>query len=116
VWTVPNGDGPRDHPAIRHLNLPPLGQPSRDMPLLTRTLLFVGQGDPIMIRTPPGGGNNGRKIRAYDKATGEVVGEVQLPAGTTGAMMTYLHKGKQYIVAPIGSTQHAAEWVALTLP
>jgi len=23
----PNGDGPRDHPAIKHLNLPPLGQP-----------------------------------------------------------------------------------------
>ena len=25
VWMVPNGDGLRDHPAIAHLNLPPLG-------------------------------------------------------------------------------------------
>jgi quinoprotein glucose dehydrogenase len=114
-WTVPNGDGPRDHPAIKHLNLPPLGQPSRDMPLLTRTLLFVSQGDSIMVRTPPGGGVNGNRIRAYDKQTGAVVWEMQLPAGTTGAMMTYLYRGKQYIVAPIGSTTHSAEFVALAL-
>ena len=43
VWMVPNGDGPRDHPRLQGLNLPPLGQPSRDMPLLTKTLLFVSQ-------------------------------------------------------------------------
>jgi quinoprotein glucose dehydrogenase len=116
LWSVANGDGPRDHEAIRHLNLPSLGQPSRDMPLLTRTLLFVSQGDPIMIRTPPGGGTNGNRIRAYDKKTGKVVWDFKLPAGTTGAIMTYLHRGKQYIVAPIGSTSHAAEFVALSLP
>ena len=29
AWMVPNGDGPRDHPAIKHLNLPPLGHASR---------------------------------------------------------------------------------------
>jgi hypothetical protein len=43
VWTKPNGDGPSDHPAIKHLNLPPLGQPGRASPLLTKTLLFVGR-------------------------------------------------------------------------
>lgn len=26
LWTSANGDGPRDHPAIAHLDLPPLGQ------------------------------------------------------------------------------------------
>ena len=67
----PNGDGPREHPAIKSLNLPPLGQPGRASPLVTKTLLFVGEGDPINVRTPPGGG--GKKFRAYDKATGEVV-------------------------------------------
>jgi glucose dehydrogenase len=86
------------------------------MPLLTKTLLFGSQGDPIMIRTPPGGGSNGNRIRAYDKQSGAVLSEFQLPAGTTGAIMTYLHGGKQYIVAPIGSTTHAAEFVALALP
>ena len=69
-----------------------------------------------MIRTPPGGGTNGNRIRAYDKKTGAVVWDFKLPAGTTGAIMTYLHKGKQYIVAPIGATNHPAEFVALSLP
>lgn len=114
VWMKPNGDGPRDHPAIRHLNLPPLGQPGRAAPLLTKTLLFAGEGDPINIRTPPGGG--GKKFRAYDKASGSVVWETELEAGTTGAPMTYMHKGKQYILVAIGSTGHPAEFVALALP
>jgi glucose dehydrogenase len=114
VWMKPNGDGPRDHPAIKHLNLPPLGQPGRAAPLVTKTLLFIGEGDPINVRTPPGGG--GKKFRAYDKATGAVGWETALPAGTTGAPMTYLFKGKQYIVVAIGSAGHPAEFIALALP
>jgi quinoprotein glucose dehydrogenase len=113
-WVVPNGEGPRQHPAIRQLNLPPLGQPGRTAPLLTKTLLFVGEGDPINGRTPPGGG--GRKFRAYDKNTGAVVWETELPAGTTGAPMTYMHQGKQYIVVAVGAAKHQAEFLALGLP
>ena len=113
-WTVPNGEGPRHHPLLRHLNLPPLGQAGRAAPLLTKTLLFVGEGDPIAAATPPGGG--GTRFRAYDKATGAVVWETDLPAGTTGAPMTYLYDGKQYIVVAIGSRTHQAELVAFSLP
>ncbi|MGE3511584.1 MAG: PQQ-binding-like beta-propeller repeat protein [Vicinamibacterales bacterium] len=118
VWMVPNGDGPRDHPALKGLNLPPLGQTSRDMPLLTKTLLFVAQGDALMIRTPPMGTSFkfGNRIRAYDKQNGRVVWEKELEAGATGAMMTYRHQGKQYIVLPIGSRTHPAEFVALSVP
>src|SRR5207342_360301 len=77
VWMVPNGDGPRDHPLLKGLNLPPLGHPGRSAPLVTRTLLFVGEGDPIMA--DPGSrlrpemnpalvpGAGGRKFRAYNK-------------------------------------------------
>ena len=113
VWMKPNGDGPRAHPAIKHLNLPPLGQPGRASPLVTKTLLFVGEGDPLNVRTPPGGG--GKKFRAYDKASGSVLWEMDLPAGTTGAPMTYMHNGRQYIVVAIGAAEHPAEFVALTL-
>ena len=113
VWVKPNGDGPREHPAIKHLNLPPLGQPGRASPLMTKTLLFIGEGDPINVRTPPGGG--GRKFRAYDKASGAVVWEMEFPAGTTGAPMTYMYKGRQYIAFAIGSSEHQAEFVALAL-
>jgi quinoprotein glucose dehydrogenase len=58
-WTVANGDGPRDHPAIKDLNLPPLGNPGRVGPLVTRTLVFMGEG--ITPSQPPNGG--GRKFR-----------------------------------------------------
>ena len=117
VWMVPNGDGPRNHPDIAHLNLPPLGQPGRSMPLLTKTLLFVSEGDPIMVRTPPGAGPDaGRGFRAFDKVTGEVVWETTFPAGTNGSPITYVHEGKQYIVMPIGSLEHPGEWIALALP
>lgn len=125
AWTVANGDGPRHHPLLKHLNLPPLGNPGRSAPLLTRSLLFMGEGDPIMVareRVPsslplalaPSAGD--RKFRAYDKASGKVLWETDLPAGTTGAPMTYVHNGKQYVVVAIGSREHPAEFVAFSLP
>jgi quinoprotein glucose dehydrogenase len=125
VWMVPNGEGPRDHPLLKGLNLPPLGHPGRSAPLVTRTLLFVGEGDPIMAdpgRVPQGmplsiaPGAGGRKFRAYDKATGKILWETELPAGTTGAPMSYMFQGKQYVVVAIGSREHPAEYVAWSLP
>ena len=113
-WTIANGDGPRFHPELKALNLPPLGQSVRAAPLVTKTLLFVTEGDQINVRTPPNGG--GKKIRAYDKATGAVLWETALEAGSTGTLMTYLHKGKQFIVIAIGGIQHPAEFVAFSLP
>jgi quinoprotein glucose dehydrogenase len=111
---VPNGDGPRNHPLLAGLNLPPLGQPVRAAPLVTKTLLFVSEGDQINVRTPPGGG--GRKLRAYDKATGRIVWETELAAGTTGTLMTYLYQGRQYLVVAIGGENHPGEFVAFALP
>jgi quinoprotein glucose dehydrogenase len=124
AWMVPNGDGPRDHPLLESLKLPPLGHPGRSAPLATGTLLFVGEGDPIMAtpaRVPKGmplsiaPGAGGRKFRAFDKASGAVLWETELPAGTTGAPMTYMHRGKQYVVVAIGSRERAAEYVAFSL-
>ena len=114
AWMVANGDGPRDHPLLKSLNLPPLGHASRGAPLVTKTLLFAFDGDQMNTRTPPGGG--GKKFRALDKATGKTVWETDLDAGVTGAPMTYMYKGKQYIVVAIGGRDHSAEFIALTLP
>jgi len=111
VWMTANGDGPRNHPLLKDLNLPPLGIPGRPAPLLTKTLLFIGEGSDAVFNS--GGGN---KFRAYDKATGQVVWETELPAGTTGAPMAYMSGGKQYIVVAVGAKNHDAEWVALSLP
>jgi quinoprotein glucose dehydrogenase len=125
-WMVANGDGPRNHPAIKHLNLPPLGNPGRAAPLVTKTLLFVGDGSPAMAnngpRLPPGmppqisPGYGGKGFKALDKATGATLWSMELPAGTTGAPMTYTHEGKQFIVVAVGDADHGAEWVALALP
>ena len=116
VWMVANGDGPRYHRLLKDLHLPPLGVPNRPAPLLTRTLLFLGEGSNAVSGTPQTDWGWGRSFRAYDKATGAVIWETQLPSGTTGGPMTYMLKGKQYIVVPVGSRNEPAEYVALALP
>jgi quinoprotein glucose dehydrogenase len=115
VWTAANGDGPRRHPLVKDLNLPPLGIPGRGAPLLTRSLLFIGEGSDALPGTNREG-MFGRMFRAYDKATGTVVWETELPAGTTGAPITYMHQGKQYIVVAIGGREVPPEFVAFSLP
>jgi len=53
---------------------------------------------------------------AYDKATGNVVHEMTLPAFTCGNPMTYMIGGKQYIAVAIGAPNFAPELIALSLP
>jgi quinoprotein glucose dehydrogenase len=115
-WMVANGDGPRYHPLLKDLNLPPLGVPNRPAPLLTKTLLFLGEGSNAVSGTPQKDWAWGKKFRAYDKATGAVIWETELPSGTTAGPMTYMLKGKQYIVVAVGARDHAAEYVGLALP
>ncbi|MSR07339.1 MAG: pyrroloquinoline quinone-dependent dehydrogenase [Gemmatimonadetes bacterium] len=117
VWRVPNGDGPRNHPALKHLNLPPLGTPNRASPLVTKSLLFIGEGQRGPNgppRIPVWGG--GKMFRAFDKAKGTVVWEMELPGGTSGNPITYMVNGKQYIVVAVGWDDMSAELVALALP
>ena len=115
LWRVANGDGPRDHPALRDLDLPPLGQAARVSPLVTSTLVFLGEGvDRGMVLLPENVG--GKLFKAYDKATGAVVAEVELPGGVSGAPISYMANGRQYIVMPIAWSGMTSEWVALALP
>ena len=112
AWMAANGDGPRDHPLLAGLDVGPLGIANRAAPLVTRTLLFLGEGSDAVIGTI----DSGRKLRAYDKATGEAIWATELEAGTTGAPMSYMHDGRQYVVVAIGGHGREAEWVALALP
>jgi len=41
---------------------------------------------------------------------------IMYSSGTTGAPMTYMHKGKQFIIVPVGAKDHPAEFIALALP
>ena len=124
AWTVPLGDGPRNNPALRGHNLPRLGWDRRGFPLATRTLLFMGQEGPA-VGSRPADRRNGTlvdfvthepRFRAFDKATGEQLWEMNLPANAGGAPMTYQVNGKQYIAVPVGGSKAPAELVALALP
>jgi glucose dehydrogenase len=116
VWMKANGDGPRFHPLLKDLNLPPLGYPNRAAPLLTRTLLFLGEGSNAISGTANVDWAWGKKFRAYDKATGAVIWETELPSGTTAGPMTYMVNGKQFIVVSVGARGQPSEYVALSLP
>ena len=93
-----------------------LGVMSRPAPLVTKTLLFLGEGSDAIIGSGSGPYAWGKKFRAYDKATGKVLWEMELPSGTTGGPMTYMYEGKQYIVVAVGSKHDAPELVGLALP
>ena len=104
-WMVPHGEGIRQKIIDMGILDPgPVGGPSRTGPVLTKTLLFIAQSD------------NGRNLlRAFDKATGEVVKEIELPLPPSATPMTYAVDGKQYISLALGGGQDARV-VTLALP
>ena len=55
-------------------------------------------------------------VQVVDKASGELIAKIELPENATGALMTYLAGGRQYIVVPIGGGNLPAELIALSLP
>jgi quinoprotein glucose dehydrogenase len=115
AWMVANGPAPdcvRNHPALKNVNLPPTGKPERGGSVVTRTLVFSGEGGGL--RYVPWAG--GPIFRAYDKKTGQILHELTLPGNQTGNPMTYMVGGKQYIVVAIGSRTQNSEYVALSLP
>jgi quinoprotein glucose dehydrogenase len=110
AWTAVNGgDGPLDHPALKGLDLPPLGTNARAAVLVTKTLLFVTEGSG-RSGSATGGGNT---LRAFNKRTGRLLSEFELESEITGIPMTYQVNGKQYITVAIGT--NPAKLVTLSL-
>jgi glucose dehydrogenase len=110
AWQVANGDTPpaiKNHPDLAGLNIPRTGSPSRAGIVVTKTLLFAGEGF---------GGLPG--FRAYDKKTGEIVWETAIPGGVvqSGLPMTYMYQGRQYIVFSAGDSKNPAQIIAYALP
>jgi glucose dehydrogenase len=56
------------------------------------------------------------KLYAYDKTSGRLLDEVVLLANASGAPMTYMAGGKQYVAFPIGGANITEELIALRLP
>jgi glucose dehydrogenase len=74
----------------------------------------VIMGDPISTSAP--GRARGAMLRAYDKATGQQVGAVLMPAQQSGNPMTYMVDGKQYIVVAVSGGSYSGEYLAFRLP
>jgi len=114
LWSVANGDGIRNHPAFKGLNLPPIGTPGRNAAIVTKSLVFMGEGSDTGVGVPAGFG--GKMFRAFDKKTGRIVWEKELPAGVSNSPMTYMVNGKQYILVAVSGRQFPGEYVALAIP
>jgi glucose dehydrogenase len=63
------------------------------MTVTSTLLIYAGQS-----------GDGTPQLYAIDKATGEQLARVEAPAVSSYGMMTYVHKGKQYIMLQTGST------------
>jgi quinoprotein glucose dehydrogenase len=86
AWQVPLGE----FAELTAKGLPPTGSPNMGGSLVTAGgLLFIGS-------------TKDEKFRAFDKATGEVLWEVQLPAGGYASPSTYAVNGMQYVVIAAG--------------
>lgn len=115
LWQVPHGETPdniRNHARLEGVDVPRTGRVGRIGTLVTKTLVIAGEGG--TFTTPSG--DVGAMLRAYDKATGEEVGAVYMPAQQSGTPMTYALNGTQYIVVAVSGNGLAGELVAYRLP
>jgi quinoprotein glucose dehydrogenase len=124
LWMQASGEGPRDHPALQGLDLPPLGWPRRTYVLLTESVLFTAQEGIARYKgTSPRQNadeittqSHDATLRVLNPADGQLLAEVALPENATGTPITYMTDDKQYIVVPIGGASQPAGLVALRLP
>jgi quinoprotein glucose dehydrogenase len=105
LWQVPLGT----YPELEARGLPPTGTFNMGGPVATAGgLVFIG-------------GSKDERFRAFDKDTGEVLWEYQLPAGGYATPSVYMVKGKQYVVIAAGGggkpgTKPGDSYVAFALP
>ncbi|MEQ1885270.1 MAG: PQQ-binding-like beta-propeller repeat protein [Bryobacteraceae bacterium] len=115
AWQATHGDTPdeiRNHPLLKGKNIPRTGRPGNVGVLTTKTLVVAGERGTITNEK----GEKVAYLRAYDKATGKDIGAVPMPTGQTGAPMTYMANGRQYIVIAVAGPGHPGEFVAYALP
>ncbi|MGH6710346.1 MAG: PQQ-binding-like beta-propeller repeat protein [Bradyrhizobium sp.] len=122
-WRIPVGRS-KALRAIENLGIrEQLGLPHRSWALLTKTVMIVVQmGYVGPMRFVPGFNmpirdlfNRDPHLWVYDKTSGEMLAEIELPANATGAPITYMAGGKQFIVFPVGGAQLVEELIAVAL-
>jgi quinoprotein glucose dehydrogenase len=105
IWWIPIGVVNEDianHPALQGVDTSMFGGGGGSIQMVAGDLL-VAEWET----------EEGPALHAYNKLTGEKVGEVALPGPGEYGMMTYIHDGRQYIIVQTGDP---ARLVTLTLP
>ncbi|MEP6757330.1 MAG: PQQ-binding-like beta-propeller repeat protein, partial [Chthonomonadales bacterium] len=86
LWQVPNGE----YPELKAKGVPPTGSETFGGTIVTAGgLVFIG-------------GCKDEKFHCFDKATGKLLWEFQLPAGAYSNPSTYMVNGKQFVVVASG--------------
>ncbi|HIC53838.1 MAG TPA: hypothetical protein EYM78_15240 [Gemmatimonadetes bacterium] len=96
-WVIPSGDAPQDeqdlirnHPLLRGVAGVPVNQGRSGQAAMVATATLLLASGQTSDGTPT--------LFAIDKATGERVGEVELPGMTRYGMSSWVHEGQQYVI------------------
>ena len=98
-----------EFPALRDKGVPPTGTENFGGTIVTAGgLVFIG-------------GTKDEKFHAFDKSTGKLLWEYQLPAGGYATPCTYMVNDRQYVAIAAGGggkpqTKSGDEFVAFALP
>lgn len=97
LWMIPVGETPdriKNNPALAGIDIGNTGTGAHAPMTVTKNMLIyasqASDGTPTLF--------------AVDKATGRQLGKVTVSGNSRYGMMTYVHKGEQYIVLQTGST------------
>jgi quinoprotein glucose dehydrogenase len=104
VWRIPLGE----YPELKARGIPPTGTPNYGGTVVTA-------GGLVFIAATPD-----KKIRAFNKMTGELMWEAELPAAGFATPSIYEVDGKQYLIIAAGggklNTRSGDTYVAFSLP
>ncbi len=109
LWVTTHGDAPqaeqdaiRNHPLFQGVDIDPNRGRGGGLGMIVTPTLLVASGMTA---------DNTPHIFAIDKATGQRVGQVEIPAASSYGMSGWVHEGRQHILVQIGSG-----YVAYRLP
>jgi len=105
IWWIPIGEVPEqiaNHPVVQRMDTSRWGGGGNSILMVAGDLLYTTEGS-----------NGAPVLNAWNKSTGEHIGEIELPGSAQYGMMSYMQDGQQTIVVQVGSP---ARLVALRLP